>query len=78
MRKHVVFDVDILSPSPEDEFQDLLDEGYSVSEALKILLEMEISSQWLRTNYPNWTPTETHFHNNGCVECELEPIFMLN
>jgi hypothetical protein len=72
--KKVKFKVDIINFDLEYLFNEMINDGSSVEEALNSLVTSEIIEQKLHNDYPDYMPAYLEYDDEGNVEAELELI----
>jgi hypothetical protein len=72
--KKVKFKVDIINYDLEYLFNEMINDGYSVEEAINSIITDELIDQKLYNEYPEYIPDSITYDEDGNVEAELELI----
>jgi len=58
--------------NPEDKFNDLIEEGYSINDALLAIMEDAIVENKIEETYPDYVITSLHSDGNGIWDVNLQ------
>ena len=74
MKRVVVKNVNVSLCNPEDRLTDLLEDGYSMNEALLDIMEEAVLYNKLERKYPTWNPSMISYMDDGKYEVYLEKM----
>lgn len=72
--KTINFQVQTIIGNPEDIFEEMINDGYSVGEALDSIIREELADQYMRASYPDYRPDYVESDEYGNFTVSLVPI----
>lgn len=72
--KTINFQVQTIISNPEDIFKGMINDGYSVEEALDSIIMEELAEQYMMANYPDYRPDYVESDEYGNYSVSLVPI----
>lgn len=71
--KTINFQVQTIIGNPEDIFEEMINDGYSVGEALYSIITEELADQYMMANYPDYRPGDIESDEYGNYTVNLVP-----